>query len=154
MDVIQWFSNAGTPRSAVCHGRVVGMKGSEVPDAFAASFEYANLIASWTLNYNNDYENGWSIRFEGSKGTLVLNGDGYKLYDAPWQRNPDPVQVVEDRLPTTPHVRNFLECIKTRAEPNAPVEVGHSAVCGPHLANIAMHTKKMAFLNPEATEVY
>ncbi|MBI1354503.1 MAG: hypothetical protein GC160_09160 [Acidobacteria bacterium] len=154
MDVIQWFSNAGTPRSAACVGRVVGMQGSEVPDTFAATFEYPNLIATWTLNYNNDYENGWTIRFEGSNGTLVLDGGGYRLYDAPWRRNPDPVKVVEDKLPTTPHVRNFLECIKTREEPNAPVEIGHTAVCGPHLANIAMHTKKMAFLNPEATEIY
>ncbi len=154
MDVIQWFSGSGTPRSAVCHGRVVGMQGSEVPDAFAASFEYPNLLATWTLNYNNDYENGWTIRFEGADGTLVLDGNGYKLYDAPWQKNPEPVKTVEDKLPTTPHVRNFLHCMRTREQPNAPVEVGHSAVCGPHLANIAMHTKRMAFLNAEATEVY
>src|SRR5690606_7110559 len=65
MDVIQWFANSGTPRSASCVGRVVGMTGSEVPDAFAATFEYSNMIATWTLNYNNDFENGWTIRLEG-----------------------------------------------------------------------------------------
>jgi len=27
-------------------------------------------------------------------------------------------------------------------------------VCGPHLANIAFHRRSMAFLNPEATEVF
>jgi predicted dehydrogenase len=154
MDVIQWFSGSGTPRSATCVGRVGAMTGSEVPDIFAATFEYPNLIATWTLNYNNDYENGWTIRFEGDDGTLVLDGSGYRLYDAPWKVNPMPIQTVQDTLPTIPHVRNFLECIKTREQPNAPVEIGHRAVCGPHLANIAMKTKRMAFLNPEATEVY
>ncbi len=154
MDVIQWFTNAGTPNSAVCHGRVVNMLGSEAPDVFAASFEYDDVLATWTLNYNNDYENGWQIRFEGDKGTLILDGRGYRLYEAPWASNPEPVKTHEDRLPTIPHVRNFLECIKSREQPNAPVEVGHSAVCGPHLANIAMHTKRTAFLNPEATETY
>ena len=79
---------------------------------------------------------------------------GYRLYDAPWKNNREPIQTVEDTLPTIPHVRNFLECSKTREQPNAPVEVGHRAVCGPHLANIAMKTKRMAFLNPEATEIY
>jgi len=154
MDVVQWLSNSGTPRSAVCHGRVVNMAGAEAPDTFAASFEYENLLATWALNYNNDYQDGWQIRFEGDKGTLILDGSGYRVYDAPWVNNREPAKVVEDRLPTIPHVRNFMECVKSREQPNAPVEVGHSGVCGPHLANIAFHTKRMAFLNPHATETY
>ncbi len=154
MDVIQWLSNSGTPRSAACHGRVVNMTGAEAPEVFASSFEYRDMLATWTLNYNNDYQNGWQIRLEGEDGTLLLDGGGYRLFDAPWARNKEPVKEVKDRLPTIPHVRNFMECVKSREEPNAPVEVGHTAVCGPHLANIAFHTKTVAHLNPEATEVY
>ncbi len=154
MDVIQWLSSSGTPRSAVCQGMVFEMSGSEVPDAFAAAFEYQGMLATWTLNYNNDYENGWTIRLEGNNGTLVLNGEGYKVFAEPWKDNLEPIIEVADLMPTIPHVRNFLECIKSREEPNAPVEVGHSAVCGPHLANIAFHTRRAACLNPEATETY
>ena len=154
MDVIQWFSGVGPPRSAVCQGTVIGMSGSQTPDCFSAAFDYGSFLASWNLNYNNDYQNGWAIELLGDKGTLVLNGGGYKLYGAPWRGNPEPIKAHEDRLPTIPHVRNFLECVKSREEPNAPVEVGHSAVCGPHLANIAFHRRSMAFLNPEATEVF
>ena len=154
MDVIQWFSGVGPPRSAVCQGTVIGMSGSQTPDCFSASFDYGSFLASWNLNYNNDYQNGWTIELLGDKGTLVMNGGGYKLYGAPWRRNPEPVKAHEDRLPTIPHVRNFLECVKSREEPNAPVEVGHTAVCGPHLANLAFHRRSMAFLNPEATEVF
>ena len=154
MDVIQWFSGVGPPRSAVCQGTVIGMSGSQTPDCFSASFDYGSFLASWNLNYNNDYQNGWTIELLGDKGTLVMNGGGYKLYGAPWRRDPEPVKAHEDRLPTIPHVRNFLECVKSREEPNAPVEVGHTAVCGPHLANIAFHRRSMAFLNPEATEVF
>jgi hypothetical protein len=47
-----------------------------------------------------------------------------------------------------------MECVKSRQQPNAPVEVGHSAVCGPHLANIAWRTGRTAYLNPETTEIY
>jgi len=154
MDVIQWFTNSGTPRSATCSGRVVNSTGSEVPEVFAATFEYPELLATWTLNYNNDFQDGWQIRFEGEEGTMVLDESGMRRYAAPWKENQEPVETVEDRLPTIPHVRNFLECLKTREEPNAPVEVGHQAVCGPHLANIAMLTKRVAHLNPEATEIY
>lgn len=154
MDVIQWFAGVGAPRSAVCQGTVIGMQGSETPDSFAAAFDYGSFLASWILNYNNDYQNGWTIELLGDNGTVVLDNRGYRLYAAPWRQNPEPVQVHEDRLPTIPHVRNFLECVKSREEPNAPVEVGHTAVCGPHLANIAYHRRSAAFLNPEATEVY
>lgn len=154
MDVIQWFAGVGAPRSAVCQGTVIGMRGAQTPDSFAAAFDYGSFLASWTLNYNNDYQNGWSIELLGDQGTVVLNNRGYKLYAAPWNQNQEPVKVFEDRLPTIPHVRNFLECVKSRDEPNAPVEVGHTAVCGPHLANIAFHRRSMAFLNAGATEVY
>ena len=154
MDVIQWFAGVGTPRSAVCQGAVIGMHGSQTPDCFSASFDYGSFLASWNLNYNNDFHNGWTIELLGDRGTVVMDNSGYRLYNAPWNQNREPVKVHEDRLPTIPHVRNFLECVKSREQPNAPVEVGHTAVCGPHLANIAFHRRSMAFLNPEATEVF
>jgi predicted dehydrogenase len=154
MDVIQWLSNSGTPRSAVCQGKVYAMQGAAAPDVFAAAFEYQDMLATWDLNYNNDYEDGWTIRLEGTGGTMILNGSGIKIFKAPWTENPLPVFEHEDALPTIPHVRNFMECVRSREQPNAPVEVGHSAVCGPHLANIALHTRRAAYLNPEATEAY
>jgi hypothetical protein len=39
-------------------------------------------------------------------------------------------------------VQNFLDCIKSRQDPTCPVEVGASAVSGPHLANIAFKRGK------------
>jgi hypothetical protein len=44
------------------------------------------------------------------------------------------------------HVQNFLDCVKSRKEPNCPVEVAAAAVAGPHLANIAMEKKTRAVL--------
>ncbi len=38
---------------------------------------------------------------------------------------------------TFSHVRNFVECMKSRKEPNAPVTTGHQAVRGPYLANMS-----------------
>jgi predicted dehydrogenase len=35
-----------------------------------------------------------------------------------------------------PHLQNWIDCIKTRATPNAPIEVGHRSVTVCHLANI------------------
>jgi hypothetical protein len=35
------------------------------------------------------------------------------------------------------HQQNFLDCIRTRQEPNCPIEVAAEAVAGPHMANLA-----------------
>ena len=39
---------------------------------------------------------------------------------------------------TLPHMRNFLDCVRTRETPNAGVEVGVAAARAGHVANFAM----------------
>ena len=151
MDVIQWFCNDGKPPvSAVCQGAIYVHKGGDVPDTFTAVYEYPSFLATWTLCYGNSYEDGWKIHIQGKKATMVLDDDGYRVYPEPWRRPEIPPKAIHEYkggIPTEPHVKNFLESIKSRQEPNAPVEVGHNAVCGPHLGNIALREKKRAVLN-------
>ncbi len=52
------------------------------------------------------------------------------------------------------HVQNFLDCCRLRKQPNALAEVGHSGVCGPHLANVAFLNQTRARMNADATKVY
>jgi hypothetical protein len=42
-----------------------------------------------------------------------------------------------------------MDCVKSRQEPNAPVEVGASAVSAPHLANVAFHAARQARLSAD-----
>ncbi len=154
MDVIQWFMNSGTPQSAECFGKVYEAIGSETPDTFNASYDYGDFLATWTLVYSNSYQNGWTIYFHGDKATLILDEAGFRVFKEPWTEHKDkPMIDFKGGIGTQPHVQNFLECVKSRQEPNAPVEMGHSAVCGPHLANVAWHNKRRAYLNKDATDV-
>jgi len=153
MDVVQWFTGAGFAKSAVCFGQLAKNTGSEVPDNFCAVFEYPNLMATWTLNYCNSYDNDWSVMFQGDKGTMLLNTAGYKIWAEPWLKNPQPVQEMEAPIPIEPHIQNFLDCVKSRKQPNAPVEVGASAVSAPHLANVAFHGNRRAYLSADGTKV-
>ena len=149
MDVVQWFTDSGMARSAVCYGQRAKNAGAEVPDVFCAVFEYPNFMASWTLNYCNSYDNDWSIQFQGDEGTMILNNAGYRIWKEPVPRNPDPVQTVAAPIPIETHIQNFLDCVTSRQEPNAPVEVGASAVSGPHLANVAFHEDRRAHLSAD-----
>jgi predicted dehydrogenase len=161
MDVIQWYMGAGTPRSALCHGAVYADVGAETPDVFSAVFEYPKFMATWTLDYANTLDNGWNIQFLGRKATLWLDNAGARVIGpggtgTTYKRNEKPMLLKEvpGALSDEEHVKNFLDCVRSRKEPNAPVEVGHRAVCGPHLANVAFLHGTRARLNEEATTVY
>ncbi len=161
LDLIQWYMEESIPRSAVMQGGSYRL-GGECPDVFSASYEYEGFTASWILSYNNSYDNGWKVIFQGTEGTLVIGepifaeGErGYRIYKEPWRdmENRTPIYKSEEGLPTEPHITNWIECMRSRKEPNAPVEVGHtsSAVC--HLAKLAFLNKTVAKLNEACTEV-
>ena len=154
MDVIQWFMNSGTPKEAECFGKVFEAKGSETPDTFSATYDYGDFITTWTLCYSNSYQNGWTILFQGDKATLILDDKGFRVFEERWPDHKDkPMIDFKGGIGAQPHVKNFLDCVKSREQPNATVEVGHCAVSGPHLANVAWHEKQRAYLNKDATKV-
>jgi predicted dehydrogenase len=147
MDVVRWFMNSPPPRAAVCYGDVYEMVGAQTPDIFSAVFEYPEFLGTWTLNYDSAINDSWSITFHGREAAMVLNGSGYRVF-----RKNEELETGAGGIPTEPHVQNFLDCVKSRKDPHAPVEVGHLAVCGPHLANVALRHKTRALLNAEATK--
>lgn len=145
MDVVQWLTNSPAPRSAVCQGYINDAKEGEVPDVFSAAFEYPSLIATWTLNYSSMYEFDWSIHLQGEKAAMVLDRRGYSIYSdtgpsaQPWATSGKAEMTAEerDRDSMVEHQRNFLDCIRSRQQPNCTVEIAAAAVAGPHMANIA-----------------
>jgi predicted dehydrogenase len=151
MDCVQRLTGSTGPRAAVCIGQVQDMKGAEAPDVFTATFEYPDFMATWTLNYCNSYDNGWSVLFQGMSGSLILDGNGFRIYKEPWAKkeNREPIYNETGGTSDADHFKNFLDCIKSRQEPNCPVELGAQAVSGPHLANIAYHKRRQARLSPE-----
>ena len=138
MDVVQWFMKSGPPQTAVCQGYLAKMEGAEHPDVFSAVFRYPGFIATWTLDYCNSFQTGWFVAFMGDKATMILDNNGYAVYAEPWSREQTPIFQEKAVVPVDTHVKNFLECIASRREPNCPVEAAAQAVAGPHMANAAM----------------
>jgi len=160
IDVTQWFTGATQPVAASCYGAVYKLHPAETPDTFSAIFEYPKFMATWTLAYMNSFQNGWGLVFQGQKGTLELCETGYRFYQEPWAPNtrwnrPEPAI---EKLPggltqTPPHIKNFLDCVRSRKQPNATIELGHQAVRTLHLANIAHHKKARAVLGDDGLTV-
>ena len=51
------------------------------------------------------------------------------------------------------HVRNFLDCIKSRQTPIADVEDGHRVATSCHLANISLRTGRKLRWDPEKEDI-
>ena len=84
-------------------------------------------------------------RFEGTEGVVVTGYGGH--YSEPksiWSSKigPDEVHLYQ----SDDHVGNFLDCVKTRREPAAPVETGHRSATVCHLGVIACRLGKQKVL--------
>lgn len=107
------------------------------------------------------------VEFHGDKGSMLLGRDGYEIVPNKKENptnivarimgghpvgGPQPVPVAQEEYWTEPardasgnrddqplrHVRNFLDCVKSRKEPNSDLESGHRVTTVCHLANISM----------------
>jgi hypothetical protein len=67
--------------------------------------------------------------FIGEKGKIEINRGRFAC-------NPKGLLAPYEGPDTENHVANWLDCVQSRAEPNAPVEVGHLVTSVAHLINI------------------
>ena len=54
---------------------------------------------------------------------------------------------------TFAHVSNFLECCRTRKQPNSTIELGHKVITAAHLANMSYRTGRRIQWDPKKQEV-
>ena len=134
LDCIQWFMNSTAPVAVTCSGNKPGLPGAEVPETATISVEYPeNYLAVFTLGYKamryNTY-NDQVKQFHGNKARLDVGREWYSLY--PESSAVEMRPSIDKRAPgsfnfaTLSHIRNFMDCVVSRREPNAPVEAGQA----------------------------
>ncbi len=108
-------------------------------------------------------ENGWiplgscPVRFEGETGWVEAGDSGKMVLSSPALLAGRVVDEIGG-YPATYHVRDFLDCVKTRAQPKGNAEAAARAHIACHAANIALFLNrqvkldvtKYEFLNDEA----
>ena len=146
MDTVLRLMKSPPPTAAVCQGYIAKSSGQEGPDVFMASFEFEKFLATWSLDYCSSYENGWSITLLGDAGTMIINEEGFQVFADPTTEKKEPVMIYKGGIPVESHIDNFLECAKSRKQPNCTVEIAQRGVAGPHLANIAYREGRKAHM--------
>jgi predicted dehydrogenase len=95
------------------------------------------------------------LAFYGTRGTLYADRVGFEIYPEPkGEFGPGAVNVVQGdsagflterkevrgRDCTDLHIKDFIDCVRSRQKPVADVEIGHHSTIVPHLGNIALRT--------------
>lgn len=87
--------------------------------------------------------------FEGSNGTLQIVRGNF-ITNRPELRQGAPDVIQEGPGENSYHIKNFIDCIRTRQAPNASVEIAHRSTSVCHLVNIARELGRSLKWNPAA----
>ncbi len=166
IDILQWYLGFKGPQTVYSNGgRFVLEDDGETPDTQDAAYTYPGMTALWSHREGSQGDGaGSGLVFYGSKGSLKIGRGGYQILgDAKsppenaiptFQGHPTggavrtevkPEKWAADRSEkgSSPeqfdlHVRNFLDCVKTRQRTIADVEDGHQTALSCHLANLSL----------------
>ena len=139
IDVAQWAMKADQPTMALMLGDKYVFKDWECPDTIQAAFRYPGFDVVYEGMMSSSIDDG-GLEFRGKEATLKINRSGMSIFHENVKGDRNPVlkeESVEDG--TILHMANFFDCIKTRKEPNAPVETGIAAARAGHVGNLAYH---------------
>jgi predicted dehydrogenase len=114
------------------------------------SLKYANgAVVALEQEIIKDHQQLGAI-FEGTNGRIqIIRGD-FSSADRPELRKGAPDVIKEGPGENAPHIRNFVQCIKSRKKPNADVEIAHRSTTVCHLANIARELGRTLKWDPKA----
>lgn len=182
IDTVHWFSGLKHPRSVTANGGIYNWPdGRRNWDTTTAVFDYGpendkskGFQVVFMSRMGNGNENPSEIYFsKGGELNLITNkvspvgGLEEKFAKA---MNMQPILLPEMMLVdksekvvasantgadslTSNHVRNWMECIRSRKQPNAPVEAGYSHSIANIMTTAASHTGQRATFDESRQEV-
>jgi predicted dehydrogenase len=137
IDVVHWAMKSDQPREAQMLADKYVFDQWDCPDTIQAAFRYPGFDVVYEGMMNSSIDDG-GLEFRGTEATLKIGRSGFSVYREGVQTGQNPVVTAHSfRDGTITHIENFFECIKTRKEPNAPVETGIAAARAGHIGNLA-----------------
>jgi predicted dehydrogenase len=182
IDTVHWFSGLPHPRSVSANGGIYAWQdGRKNADTLTAVFDYGPLndptsgfqvmFTSRQTNSAGDtkeiyYSNGGTLNLDTNKisPTGGLTENYAKAMGMAANQLPE-LSLTEmagkastdastggDPL-TTAHIRNWMECVRSRKQPHAPIEAGYRHAIAVIMANAAYRTGERVTFDEQTQEV-
>jgi predicted dehydrogenase len=170
IDTVHWFTNLEHPRSVAANGGIyMWNDGRENPDTLTAVFDYGpendqskGFQVVYSSRFSNSaggvkelyYSNGGMLNLDTNKITSEGGLDQKMANEMGMQANllpdftlPDQTKAATDANTggdpmTSLHMRNWMECVRSRQTPNASVKAGYNHSVANIMTRIAMETGK------------
>ena len=181
IDTVHWFSGLDHPRSVVANGGVYVWKDGRVnPDTFTAVFDYGpdtDKTKGFQVMYSSRMHNeaGGTKEYYFSNGGMI-NLDTNKISsEGGLQAGPakdmgmQPFLLTDQTLPTNMkvesgantgsdpmtslHMLNWMQCVRSRNEPNAPARVGFNHSVANIMATKALHTGRRVIWDSQKRDI-
>jgi predicted dehydrogenase len=137
IDVVHWAMKSDTPKDVQMLGDKYVFEQWDCPDTVQAAVRYPGFNVVYEGMMASSIDDG-GLEFRGTEATLKLNRGGFGVYHEGVTERVNPVMRAESfQDGTITHMENFFDCVRSRKEPNAPVETGISAARAGHIANLA-----------------
>ena len=181
IDTVHWFSGLEAPHSVVANGGVYVWKDGRVnADTFSATFDYGpfdNPDKGFQVIYSARmhqaagdvkeyyYSNGGMINLDTNK---ITSEGGLKEKDAAamgmkanlladqslktGEKISTDANTGSDPM-TSLHMRNWMECVRSRKEPNAPARAGFNHSVANIMSTQALHTGKKVTWDPKKSDI-
>jgi len=181
IDTVHWFTGLKHPRSVVANGGIYMWKdGRRNWDTITSVFDYGpqeDITKGFQVMFASRMHNGDEHPAEiyySNGGELNLNTNMVSPTGGLTKRFADAMHMQPNLLPeyslsnaqavvasantggdtlTSNHVRNWMECVRSRKEPNAPVEAGYSHSIANIMTTAASHTGQKATFDEKTQEV-
>ena len=171
IDTVAWFTGLNYPRKAVASGGTYAWNdGRQSYDTFTTILEYGvdnNPGKGFQAVFQSRQTNaarGNVEKYYSPNGTIdlikgVVTNEGVERAKPHEEKLTSNYQKAEtaantggDPL-TSAHMRNWMECVRNRKDPNAPVEAGYWHTVSLIMANAAMRTGLVGTFDPVKREV-
>jgi predicted dehydrogenase len=152
---VAWIMSAldlPLPSAAYMSGGVFSEKdGRQVPDTIAVTLDFPNdVVVTWQSTFSNS-RYGLGQRILGSDGTVeyvagsndMVSGESYeRIHYYPEETNRPQGKMIAGTSQTMDHIQNWIDCVRSRKTPNAPVELGYKTAVAAHMSNLAYRRKQ------------
>ena len=165
VDVCRWALGVDYPKRVTASGgRYQFQDDWEFYDTLVTSFEYEDKMLTWegkSCQGMKYYGRDRGSAIMGTKGTVVIDRDGYEIYDLKGNRTKEfkvgkttsSSDVIGADSMTDAHFANFIAGIRKGEKLNAPISVGNVAVTMLQLSNIAWEVNRELHLDSKEGKI-
>jgi predicted dehydrogenase len=125
IDLVHHITGNDIPRRCVTLGNTFLYRDNyTAPDSVETILEYDSFLVRYSTAFGTG--NGNYLKFFGTKGTLDASNWSGKPFtlDMKGAKEPLPEDSAIPELESDPHMLNWLKCLRSRQQPNAPIEAG------------------------------